>query len=420
MAKVLYHRLLPLLFVFMGVVLLLPSAEALPPAPAPTITAEVSRVLDGQSMRVLLHSGAVENVRYIGIDSPGPTPSECFGPEATLYNRDLTIDRTVWLEMDEQQRDSQGNLLAYVYLDSQGLTMINAILVAQGFARIQDVSKASPNLRYSSTLSQLQDEAKANNRGLWEACPATPLPSNNPPQATFTFSPSNPEPGQAVTFDGTSSVDLDGSISSYAWNFGDGGTATSVTVTHVFSAAGLFTVTLTVTDNRGSVGVANRNVAVGSGGTSSGGQTPPITNPPVVTGSKPVIIESIHYDAAGDDNSSENGEWIVLLASTQDVDMSDWTVADELGDRGVTSHVYRIPSGFVIKASSRATVFTGCGTNTATELHWCANTQIWDNGEDTAVLRNNKSEEIDRCHYGDPDGDERGVSEFNCVTFEYK
>ncbi len=415
MAKVTHRHLLPMFVILLVALMLLPSAEALPPFTAPTLMAEVSRVFDGESLRVLLHTGEVETVRYIGIDAPGPAPSECFGAEATLYNRDLTINRTIWLETDESIRDANGNLLAYVYLDPQGLTMVNAVLLAQGLARAQEVSVASPNLRYAQIFSQLQAEAQTGGRGLWDACPATPLPANQPPRASFTFSPSNPKPGETVTFDASSSSDLDGTISNYAWTFGDGGTATGPTATHTFSADGLFSVTLTVTDDRGSVDVTSRNVAVGNGGS---GQ-PPANEPPIST-SKPVIIESVHYDAEGEDNDNKNGEWLVLRASNQNIDLSGWTVADELGDRGVSSHVFRMPEGFTIQSGSRVTLFTGCGVNTASELYWCATTQIWDNGEDTAVLRNSAEDEIDRCHYGDPDGSERGKSEFNCISFEFK
>ena len=54
---------------------------------------------------------------------------------------------------------------------------------------------------------------------------------------------------QTITFNGTSSFDLDGSISAYSWDFGDGNSGTGVSPTHAYSAKGDYTVTLTVTDN---------------------------------------------------------------------------------------------------------------------------------------------------------------------------
>ena len=55
--------------------------------------------------------------------------------------------------------------------------------------------------------------------------------------------------GRAVYFDGAGSSDADGSIVSYSWQFGDGGTASGPDVTHVYDTAGVFTVVLTVADN---------------------------------------------------------------------------------------------------------------------------------------------------------------------------
>jgi serine protease len=60
--------------------------------------------------------------------------------------------------------------------------------------------------------------------------------------------------GQTVSFDGSGSTDPDGSIVSYAWDFGDGTTGTGVNVTHIYTVAGIYTATLTVTDNSGLTG----------------------------------------------------------------------------------------------------------------------------------------------------------------------
>src|SRR5262249_43294873 len=51
--------------------------------------------------------------------------------------------------------------------------------------------------------------------------------------------------------DGRASTDADGSIVSYAWNFGDGQSGSGATATHTYSAQGTYVVALTVTDDRG-------------------------------------------------------------------------------------------------------------------------------------------------------------------------
>jgi PKD repeat protein len=88
--------------------------------------------------------------------------------------------------------------------------------------------------------------------------------ANQPPVARFTFSPTNPFVNQWITFDATASYDPDGSIVSYFWDFGDGATAAGSRVTKRYSAAGTYTVTLTVTDNRGATNSASQTITVTS------------------------------------------------------------------------------------------------------------------------------------------------------------
>jgi subtilase family serine protease len=66
-----------------------------------------------------------------------------------------------------------------------------------------------------------------------------------------------------ITFDGTASVDPDGAILSYVWNWSDGsGESYGPVVTHTFVSAGTYTVTLTVVDDAGASGNATAAVTV--------------------------------------------------------------------------------------------------------------------------------------------------------------
>jgi chitodextrinase len=84
--------------------------------------------------------------------------------------------------------------------------------------------------------------------------------TNQPPTAAFTATVS----GNTVSVNGSASSDPGGSISSYAWNFGDGSTATGVTSTHTFGAPGSYSVTLTVTDNQNATGSVSHSVSTAS------------------------------------------------------------------------------------------------------------------------------------------------------------
>jgi PKD repeat protein len=78
--------------------------------------------------------------------------------------------------------------------------------------------------------------------------------ANQAPQASFTVSCAE----LTCSFDASASTDDDGSISSYAWSFGDGGTGSGRQVTHSFDESGSYPVTLTVTDNAGSSSTLTR------------------------------------------------------------------------------------------------------------------------------------------------------------------
>ena len=92
--------------------------------------------------------------------------------------------------------------------------------------------------------------------------PPTPLP-NVPPVASFTATPASGTAPIVVQFDASASTDSDGSIASYGWNFGDGSASGSgVTTNHGFQTASTFTVTLTITDDRGATNSTTRQVVV--------------------------------------------------------------------------------------------------------------------------------------------------------------
>jgi PKD repeat protein len=84
---------------------------------------------------------------------------------------------------------------------------------------------------------------------------------NQSPIASFSYTPANPTTADSVSFS-DSSGDSDGSILTWAWDFGDGGTATTQNPSHNFAAAGTYVVTLTVTDDGGASDTYSANVTV--------------------------------------------------------------------------------------------------------------------------------------------------------------
>jgi PKD repeat protein len=87
---------------------------------------------------------------------------------------------------------------------------------------------------------------------------------SEPPVASFTWEVRDGEP-LTVDFDATGSSD-DGTITSWAWDFGDTGSGAGETAEHPYAAGGTYPVTLTVTDDEGLTDSETLQVAVSSGG----------------------------------------------------------------------------------------------------------------------------------------------------------
>src|SRR6266536_567818 len=127
-------------------------------------------------------------------------------------------------------------------------------------------------------------------------------PPNQPPTAAFGSSCN----GLTCSFTSASS-DPDGSIASYAWTFGDGGTATSQNPSHPYGAGGTYTVTLTVTDSQGATGNVSHSVTVSA--------PPPPTQPPTVNAGpdETVLIGALYSLTASFSDPDHDGPWTYTI-----------------------------------------------------------------------------------------------------------
>ncbi|HEU5254310.1 MAG TPA: thermonuclease family protein [Solirubrobacterales bacterium] len=135
--------------------------------PPRSVVAQVTRVVDGDTIEVRL-DGAVEDVRYIGVDTPETvkpdTPVQCFGPQASAFNHRLVEGARLRLIFGVERHDVYGRLLAYAYL---GERMVNAELLRRGLARTLTIP---PNDRFAGRFERLERAAARAGRGLWGAC----------------------------------------------------------------------------------------------------------------------------------------------------------------------------------------------------------------------------------------------------------
>src|SRR5215218_5364085 len=95
-----------------------------------------------------------------------------------------------------------------------------------------------------------------------------------PPVASFTLSPNPAQTNQVVTFDGSTSSDLDGGIAKYEWDLdGDGiyetDSGTNPITTRSYTTTGVYTVRLRVTDEQGARTTTNRALSIDNSGTGS-------------------------------------------------------------------------------------------------------------------------------------------------------
>ena len=111
-------------------------------------------------------------------------------------------------------------------------------------------------------------------------------------KASFVFSPSSPTDSQPVLFDASGSTAANGNaIASYSWNFGDGRSASGRLVSHAFTTAGTYVVTLTVSDALGRTGQSAQTVIV-AGGVNP---TAAFTSSP----SDPLVNQPVNFNGTG-------------------------------------------------------------------------------------------------------------------------
>ena len=135
---------------------------------AAPIPATVIRVVDGDTVIARLRGGSVEKIRLLGADTPEVVdprkPVQCFGHAASEYTKSQLTGKRVSLELDAEQRDKYGRLLAYIILNGH---RYNDQLLVRGYARFLVIP---PNGSHGRTMLREELAAKAAGRGLWGAC----------------------------------------------------------------------------------------------------------------------------------------------------------------------------------------------------------------------------------------------------------
>lgn len=197
---------------------------------------------------------------------------------------------------------------------------------------------------------------------------------NTPPvaEANGPYSGSTTGP---IVFSSSGSFDSDGSIASYSWDFGDGGTSTAANPTYTYAADGNYVASLTVTDNNGATANDVANVTVSSGG-----------------GSGSVVFSEIFYDTPGTDSQEE---WIEIYNNTSaTADVSGWTITDNNG----TGSTFTIPGGITLAPGTHITIAvnaTGFNALYSFDADVYGSIPALNNTGDAILLRDNTGTLID-------------------------
>ncbi|HTO01295.1 MAG TPA: PKD domain-containing protein [Microthrixaceae bacterium] len=205
------------------------------------------------TIAVEVHKAATNTTRLLffptlvayGTTAPNQSPSASFSvsPSTGPEPLPVTFDGSA-------SADPDGSIVNYTWNFGDGTT-------ATGVSTSKTFGNAGTYI-VSLTVTDNRGSSTTTTRTVT----VTPGQPNQLPTASFTASLTSGQAPLAVGFNASASNDPDGSIASYAWNFGDGTTATGVIPSKTFLAGGTFVVALTVTDNRGGTASSTQTITV--------------------------------------------------------------------------------------------------------------------------------------------------------------
>nr|NIO70718.1 PKD domain-containing protein [Anaerolineae bacterium] len=244
-----------------------------------------------------------------------PPTTVISGPASGLVGETLSFSGA-------SSTDPDGRIVSYAWDFGDETTTVNA--AGNGVNVTHSYSAAGS---YQVTLTVTDDG------GLSDSATQTvqidEAVTNLPPTAVIS-GPTSGLVGETLSFDGSGSSDSDGSIVSYTWDLSDGTTDSGVNVTHSYSAAGSYQVTLTVTDDGGLSDSSTQTVQVAE----------PVNLPPTAVISGPtsgLVGETLSFSGSG---SSDSDGSIVSYA---------WDFGDGTTGSGITvTHSYSATGSYTM------------------------------------------------------------------------
>ena len=283
----------------------------------------------------------------IRIDTKAPPGQRAIvvvtGDEKVTLSDGFTVTKPIPPPVANPGRPYNGNVGQSITFDGSQSTAPNGqtLTYAWDFGDNSTGSGVAPTHAYSAagtfTVSLTVTDTSGGTNTATTVATVIPLPVAKP------GGPYNGNVGQSITFDGSQSTAPNGQTLRYAWDFGDSSTGSGVTPTHAYSAAGTFTVSLTVTDT--------------SGGTNTATTVATVIPLPVAKPGGPYngnVGQTITFD--GSQSTAPNGQTLTY----------SWDFGDNSTGSGVApTHAYSAAGTFTV---SLTVTDTSRGTNTATAL----------------------------------------------------
>jgi len=269
---------------------------------------------------------------------PGPFATITISPTTAFALPDTVV------ELQATGLDLYGNSIA-------GLTF--AWSIVNGGAQIVASGPTTLAVRTVVTDATYPNTVLATTGG--KSSTASIVVLNAPPQANFTCGSCTSPEGSSLSFNASTSSDPNRDPLSYAWSFGDGRTASGKTTSHTFSDNGSYTVTLTVSDDKGLTGTYQCTVTI-----TNVPPTPTISAPTSTLNDKPVTFTANPNDP-GADTFEYRWYWgdgtDVVITTTPTVrhtftSAGVFTVTlhatDDDGGTGATNHTIHVLQGHYI------------------------------------------------------------------------
>ncbi|NOQ24983.1 MAG: T9SS type A sorting domain-containing protein [Bacteroidales bacterium] len=199
----------------------------------------------------MYHLGGSGNM-ILGIyEGTATVPSNRIGVTASTVVSSTTGWQTINLITPVQVLEDDNIFLAWVYETNPGIQYLTG-----------DPGRIDAGTTWSAGMPTTWGSTATQSSFLYNIYAEYSTEIGNIPPTAVVNGPYSGQINTSVAFSSAGSTDSDGSIVSYAWTFGDGGTSTLANPSHTYTTDGTFTVTLKVTDDEAAESSVSSTTAV--------------------------------------------------------------------------------------------------------------------------------------------------------------